>query len=292
MFKASVPTTDGRVPLTLIFPIPVSLPIPPAGRATRAFPAYDVRGERIVYFKDSWRVSSTGITPEGETYAKLNQNSVPNIPTCLACGDVDCWPEQEPKTSEYSTSTWACRQGMKITPHIHYRLVLDIVGVRLTNFSSSRELVRAVHDAIIAHQCAWVLGILHRDISVGNIIIFLLQGYLIDWDLAKSVDIDVPRRITRTGTWQFMSAHLVEDSAALHTFVDDMESAFWVLLWTCLMFSKSTLSTERRSIFIRDNFDVTAMGNCGGQGKGNFLRSQRTLTPELFPGRSSLYDLL
>ena len=33
------------------------------------------------------------------------------------------------------------------------------------------------------------------------------------------------------GTWQFMSANLVEDASAVHTFQDDLESSFWLLLW-------------------------------------------------------------
>ncbi|KAI6038782.1 hypothetical protein EDC04DRAFT_2569233, partial [Pisolithus marmoratus] len=73
-------------------------------------------------------------------------------------------------------------------------------------------------------------GILHRDISAGNIIIVLGHGYLIDWDLAKARNMQKPCQLTHTGTWQFMSAHLIEDTSAFHTFWDDLESMFWVLL--------------------------------------------------------------
>ncbi|KIK14201.1 hypothetical protein PISMIDRAFT_78945, partial [Pisolithus microcarpus 441] len=96
----------------------------------------------------------------------------------------------------------------------------------------------------LAHREAYVVGILHQDISTGNIIIFLGCGYLIDWDLAKARSMQRPHQLTCTGTWQFMSACLVEDVSAFHTFWDDLESAFWVLLWTALMFSKSSLSVD------------------------------------------------
>jgi RIO-like serine/threonine protein kinase len=52
-----------------------------------------------------------------------------------------------------------------------------------------------------AHKDAYTkAGILHRDISVGNIII-KGQGWLIDWDMSKPVfseDLETPRRATRT----------------------------------------------------------------------------------------------
>ncbi|KIJ58972.1 hypothetical protein HYDPIDRAFT_101636, partial [Hydnomerulius pinastri MD-312] len=93
----------------------------------------------------------------------------------------------------------------------------------------------------IAHEDAFKIGVLHRDVSAGNIIIFLGHGLLIDWDLAKSVDSKGPRQIMCTGTWQFMSVELIYDRKAPHTFRDDLESTFYVLLWTAVMFASSSL---------------------------------------------------
>ena len=53
------------------------------------------------------------------------------------------------------------------------------------------------------------------------------------------------------GTWQFMSANLVEDASAVHTFQDDLESSFWLLLWAALMYTHSSLLIKQRSKFIR-----------------------------------------
>ncbi|KAG2086011.1 uncharacterized protein F5147DRAFT_588715 [Suillus discolor] len=81
-----------------------------------------------------------------------------------------------------------------------------------------------------AHQDAYQNAkILHRDLSVGNIVIYRGKGFLIDWDLAKLVIIQGPRQTTHMvssfhaqthcinffgiqGTWQFMSAHLVKNT--------------------------------------------------------------------------------
>ncbi|KIJ09916.1 hypothetical protein PAXINDRAFT_86801 [Paxillus involutus ATCC 200175] len=90
-------------------------------------------------------------------------------------------------------------------------------------------------------------GILHCNISPGNIIIHIGKGLLIDWDLAKLVTTSGHRQTTRTGTWQFMPVTLLCDPNAAHTFTDDLESSFWVHLWTSLMTIQSSLSLEEHS---------------------------------------------
>ncbi|KAI6018288.1 hypothetical protein EDC04DRAFT_2547881, partial [Pisolithus marmoratus] len=123
------------------------------------------------FFKDSWHLNSPDMIPKGEIYVELNRNHVPFVPTCLASGDVQCWPKQEMQMKKYVEFPWTCRQGLSITSHTHYHLILDIVGERLTNLTSSRELVQAIHDVLVTHQQAYTLGFLHRDISTGNITI-------------------------------------------------------------------------------------------------------------------------
>ncbi|KIM39244.1 hypothetical protein M413DRAFT_48285, partial [Hebeloma cylindrosporum] len=83
--------------------------------------------------------------------------------------------------------------------------------------------------------------ILHRDISVGNILIDKDgDGFLIDWDLCIRISDNPPsaRRPQRTGTWQFISAALLRDPTQIQTIEDDRESALHVLSWLALRFSK------------------------------------------------------
>jgi RIO-like serine/threonine protein kinase len=59
------------------------------------------------------------------------------------------------------------------------------------------------HVPFIAHQAAFKIGILHRDISAANILITTNPrfngGLLIDWDLCKETDGNpAARQITRT----------------------------------------------------------------------------------------------
>jgi thiamine kinase-like enzyme len=86
--------------------------------------------------------------------------------------------------------------------------VLDVIEEHLTNFSSSLEMISVLVDALkgkwplhhgsallisstLAHEDAYnKAGVLHRDISVGNIMITKGHGILIDWDLSKWVKQD------------------------------------------------------------------------------------------------------
>ena len=95
--------------------------------------------------------------------------------------------------------------------------------------------------------------ILHRDISENNVIITDAggagdpRGMLIDLDLAKNLD-DVPSGTRyRTGTMQFMAIGVLENE--LHTYRHDLESIFYVFLWTIILYPKRTnpkLPTPRR----------------------------------------------
>ena len=197
----------------------------PPGRTTRAFSAYNPSSDEVVFLKDTWRINLPTFTPEGEVYAKLNAASVRNVPQCLASGDISTSPYHATKTCDYVQSSWACkgcscyRNGPWV-PHQLHRLVLNILRLSLVDYNSSHEMVTAVQDSLYgglpficldhfiiliciispAHLDAYNIGILHRDISVGNIIIENGQGWLIDWDMSKPVSftIETPRRATRT----------------------------------------------------------------------------------------------
>jgi len=109
----------------------------------------------------------------------------------------------------------------------------------------------------VAHDAAFFdAGILHGDISVGNILIHNGRGLLIDWDLCFILDVEgkAPRRAQQTvsifsfimrcglillytqGTWQFMSVAILQDPEKVHDICDDRESAFYVLTWTALRY--------------------------------------------------------
>lgn len=89
----------------------------------------------------------------------------------------------------------------------HYRSVLGNVGHDLRTFSSVKQLVKAIHDATIG-KCMFLsrvnyltsnnvaydeaffgAGVLHGDISTGNIIMLADgTGLLVDWDFCKDMN--------------------------------------------------------------------------------------------------------
>lgn len=106
------------------------------------------------------------------------------------------------------------------------------------------------------------------------------------------------------GTWQFMAANLVESSGIKQTFIHDLESFFWVLLWIALNYAKTTWTIEKRSSFLATTFspDVYLLpggGATGGDSKKKIMKDRNALTktdsnfdiPDNTPLRSLLRKL-
>ncbi|KJA18891.1 hypothetical protein HYPSUDRAFT_44727 [Hypholoma sublateritium FD-334 SS-4] len=144
-------------------------------------------------------------------------------------------------------------QAPRPTHMSHYRMTFNPVGKPLHVFESSRQFISAVADAMEAHDDTWFKGqILHRDISVSNIIIAENgEGILIDWDLCVKFpkrrpseqgefqEATAARRFPRMGTWQFMSSRLLYQTR-IKDYCDDRESALWVLLWIALRYTPTS----------------------------------------------------
>lgn len=115
-------------------------------------------------------------------------------------------------------------------------LVVAPTGRVISSFTSVKQLLEAMRDAIKAHQSLYVTAnILHRDISANNIIITEhtlsdgFNGMLIDLDLAKELDSGPSGARQLTGTMQFMAVEVLRKTD--HTYRHDLESFFYVLLW-------------------------------------------------------------
>ena len=85
------------------------------------------------------------------------------------------------------------------------------------------------------HESLLNAGILHRDISIGNIMLTENEddGFLIDLDLAnKTSDDQASGAPSMTGTKIFMAIGALIGEQ--HNFMHDLESFFWVLFWICI----------------------------------------------------------
>jgi Fungal protein kinase len=138
-------------------------------------------------------------------------------------------------------------------------------------------------------------------------------GMLIDWDLSEIVDSkdgsSTGPRYARTvswlhetvyttldicfrqGTWAFMAADVVKSSGITQTFVHDLESVFWVLLWITLNYVETSWGIGERSYFCDSVFSMKVFGDSGGNSKMNFLCNDDALSFEI-PHNSPLFALL
>lgn len=99
--------------------------------------------------------------------------------------------------------------------------------------------------------------ILHRDISVGNVMLNGAEddGFLIDLDLAIKIDREKASGApSKTGTKVFMSIGALygED----HSFMHDLESFFWVLFWICAHWNGPS-QARRKTEYESWNFEPT-----------------------------------
>ena len=85
------------------------------------------------------------------------------------------------------------------------------------------------------------------------------------------------------GTWQFMSAALINQKGVQHNFKDDIESSIYVLLWVILMYSEVS-DRDRVPSFLSEVFDPQPHGPFGGYGKLDFLKGRSFLDDVQFPG--------
>ncbi|KAI0941213.1 hypothetical protein AcV7_002843 [Taiwanofungus camphoratus] len=225
-----------------------------AGRGTRGYVAVDTKTRKFVFLKDAWRVNLPGIDKEGEVLRVLNEHGVKYVPTLVCHGDVGeqrtitqrIWKQNYEKDKEDRNPFVNDARRNPLKAHTHYRLVTAEVGRPLSDFQDGYQLVDTIYECMKGHmQAVENAGILHRDISSGNILIIehtdkdgkkTCSGMLNDWELSKPLSRDLngegeQRQPDRTGTWQFTSAMLLNHPNKAAEIQDELESFFHVLLY-------------------------------------------------------------
>ncbi|TFK92770.1 hypothetical protein K466DRAFT_195010 [Polyporus arcularius HHB13444] len=250
------------------------------GRCTRGYLAYDIDGEDGVRFiKDSWRLDLKRVQPEHEVYERLEREGVTHgVVTCLGHEDVP-----NPDGSRQLT-----RIHQLISPsrpaRVHYRLLIRQVCRPLTDFADFEELTNIICEALIAHRDAWKKArVLHRDVSVSNIMIYeegrgsyvVRYGMLCDWDLCKYQEQmsanQRPRTIDRTGTWYFRSALALLFPGKPYELADDIESFVHVYHYCVLRFHV-TNRTHNLANFVQDTYDFVRVRESDGAHIGGLIK--------------------
>ncbi|KAI1791218.1 hypothetical protein LXA43DRAFT_446977 [Ganoderma leucocontextum] len=169
-----------------------------------------------------------------------------------------------------SQKYWTARKPESRCPmktHRHYRIVVQEVGLPMSYFKNAKELVYLLARGISAHDQAFQAGILHRDVSAGNVLIqvkeFVKDGKLVrsrdvlltDWELSKRLDQSEmePRQPDRTGTWQFMSANSLSNPWRVIAVEDEMESFFHLLLFYAIRYLPHNCNDV--GMFMEEYFD-------------------------------------
>ncbi|KAH8723920.1 hypothetical protein GQ44DRAFT_709364 [Phaeosphaeriaceae sp. PMI808] len=118
---------------------------------------------------------------------------------------------------------------------VHRRLVMRDIGKSIYEASSPRAILTGLLGGIKGHESLLEAKILHRDISIGNVVLNMAEddGFLIDLDLAIKIDRgNASGAPSKTGTKVFMAIGALYGEN--HNFMHDLESFFWVLFWSCI----------------------------------------------------------
>ncbi|KAI9785550.1 MAG: hypothetical protein M1839_009291 [Geoglossum umbratile] len=140
---------------------------------------------------------------------------------------------------------------------VHRRLIMRDIGKSIYEASSPHGILTGLLGGIKGHESLLDAKILHRDISIGNVMLTIAEddGFLIDLDLAIKIDRENASGVpSKTGTKVFMAIGALygED----HNFMHDLESFFWVLFWACIHCTGSG-GQRRVSKFQAWNFEST-----------------------------------
>ncbi|KAI1770974.1 hypothetical protein F4818DRAFT_430766 [Hypoxylon cercidicola] len=128
------------------------------------------------------------------------------------------------------------RKRTTLPNRVHRRIILSDHGDPIFMASSRKALLDALDACIEGHRSLYKAGILHRDISVNNLLINEWaknpseRAFLIDLDMAVKWQQGIGRE--QVGTKPYMAIGVLMNEQ--HTFMHDLESFFWVLFWICI----------------------------------------------------------
>ncbi|KAI0701130.1 hypothetical protein C8T65DRAFT_741826 [Cerioporus squamosus] len=262
------------------------------GRCTRGYLAYDIEGKAVRFMKDSWRLDLERVQPEHKVYERLQNRGVAFVATCLAHEDV-------PSNGAWQRTTVHSLLSPPRPARGHYRLLIKEVCRPLTDFADFAELTALMCFAIIAHRQAWEkAGILHRDISVSNILIVeegrgkvVRTAILSDWDLCKykeEMSKDMKARTPdRTGTWYFRSALSLLFPRRPYRLADDIESFVHVYHYCVLRFHE-TNKTKTLCNYVESVYDFVEVREADGAHVGSETKLEHMCspTPQIIPTKN------
>ncbi|OJD29703.1 serine threonine-protein kinase sgk2 [Diplodia corticola] len=178
--------------------------------------------------------------PGGRSDSKSHDSQVTAILTGSSSqpqnrGDSRASNKSLKRSSDQTTTSQSSKRPRLDRPpnRVHRRVVMQDVGKDLYRASSLRAMLTGLIGGLKGHESLLVkAGILHRDISIGNVMLNDAEddGFLIDLDLAIKMDREEASGApSKTGTKVFMAVGPLYGEP--HLGVHDKESFFWLLFW-------------------------------------------------------------
>ncbi|KAH8434137.1 protein kinase family protein [Aspergillus melleus] len=132
------------------------------------------------------------------------------------------------------------RANLDVPNRVHRRVVVRDYGTPIYKARSPISMLSALESCIQGYRSLHMeAGLLQGDISTGNLILNKEEenpswpGFLTDLDLAIREQRERPSGArAKTGTRAFMAIGLLLGER--HSFMHDLESFFWVILWICI----------------------------------------------------------
>jgi serine/threonine protein kinase len=221
-----------------------------SGRGTTCWKAYHESNPEVpLVVKDSWMLEDA--RDEGEILREVTEKGVTNVARYYHHEIVHVSGMKDDvqnnvrkgldatKAKDYSSS-WHTR----IDPwenRVHRRIITRDFGRPIHEAYTRTFLLAALKGCIRGHESLWKAGIIHRDISIDNLMINESRAkdsptrpsFLIDLELAIEEQlIETSEETSQTGTRPFMAISAL--SGAKHSFMHDIESFFWVLFLLCI----------------------------------------------------------
>ncbi|KAF5341184.1 hypothetical protein D9611_006082 [Ephemerocybe angulata] len=208
-------------------------------RGTVCWNAKDKNG-KLILLKDAWRLDEQ--VPE---YTFLERaKGVAGVAQMFAYEDERLQTKAlRPECFDFEANDFHNRTMSRVT--------MAYYGSSLDRFTSQRQAIAALRDAIQGHWNLLKAGVMHRDVSMDNILLgqddadIGHRGVLIDLDMAMVVEGPTAGLLTeyRVGTYLYQSVSVLRHSdqyAAIATvprdYLDDLESYLYVLSHLCYGF--------------------------------------------------------
>lgn len=160
---------------------------------------------------------------------------------CFRSGIVTYWPPfSNVRSKRWQPAASPTKASIQVLQNrVHRQIILRDYGKPIYKASSHAALLAAFEGCIEGHESLHKASLLHRDISINNLMINeddqnpSRRSFLIDLDLAIQVQREAASGAKgRTGTRAFMAIGALLGEQ--HSFMHDLESFFWVLLWMCI----------------------------------------------------------